>query len=368
MNTSIAQQAILGIRLCLMAGIFIATFSVGNGVARAIAQATTSPGGPPPSKGSVPVQSGSRIGAALSLVPLYPPDGVIPEQLKTHYVFRSLDSWDHIVSYPATLSTGSRSDDEVRITHRITSRRNVSPTIDCVVSRVENGMFRYLYVLGNGGTAKQPLGEFALPVGRYVPPDPLCVAHRGDPAVINAGAWQVIPHYEDSGTVMLKFSAAGDGQALAPSGPLKTVVIESELLPGLVPAFFQSEDTQSRLAAELPEQVRSQLVLVRRIGFDSVVSTTVAPKFPASANKLWIASDFHFHIQSWARAGSVDAGSPFLSALLRELEEFLARPRQDLPLDELPPSSLVFVAPRTQPASQAEIAIRDAVHKSLVER
>src|SRR5262245_4245928 len=95
------------------------------------------------------------ISGAFSPVPLWPPDGVIPETLYDRYVFRDPAAGQIVLVYPENLGTAEfeRDPGEQRL-HRIDISTQVAPSLSVTVQR-KAANFEYAYRVANSIQARQ---------------------------------------------------------------------------------------------------------------------------------------------------------------------------------------------------------------------
>lgn len=309
-----------------------------------------------------------RIGVALSAVPVYPSNGIIPVELRNHFVFRSTDSWDHIIAYPTDFKAERAAGGTSRVVKRLQSRRYVAPSLSCTVRRGESGLFEYHYRFGNGQRARQSISSFIVPIARYMAPDPLDQISQGDPKVLEAQNWTVIPYYDRPGSVSLQFHASTEAQRLSSGGGQRVVSLQSQLLPGLSRVYFQGPDIDASMTANLPSAVVEQLRPIRHFAFDSASAIAVVPKFPRELHRVAIAGEYEFEIVRLLR--SIPTGekeSSYLMKMKEALAAFRAQFPPNMVLDEAP-DTYPFTMPSIQPQSEIEIMVRDAVAAVFVHK
>src|SRR5262245_34963709 len=101
----------------------------------------------------------------ISMVPLWPADGNIPESLKQQYVFFEPSTGMLVVSYPERLENPDGSDKRTAPL-RIPMNNNVEPTMTFNISRTQEGIYEYGYQVSNGPSAKQDISNVSIVINQ----------------------------------------------------------------------------------------------------------------------------------------------------------------------------------------------------------
>src|SRR6187549_1695977 len=95
-----------------------------------------------------------RDSANLSLdfpVPAWPANGVVPPELKSHYVFVDLAKNEYVVAYPENLGSPNFEKDGPanRNINRYKLQRDVEPKVAVAVTPSSGGKYKYAYTVSN---------------------------------------------------------------------------------------------------------------------------------------------------------------------------------------------------------------------------
>lgn len=253
----------------------------------------------------------------MSPVPLWPPDGNIPDDMKDQFVFLDLSKGQVVVSYPDPQAPGGR------VMLRFDRHDQAEPIIASAVALEEGGLYRYEYTIRNGISAKKKLKNWSLLVGSGA-------GLKATHAVWNASS-ESSPGSQPGSIrpeLLLKWSAPSAGEIERGDGRAG-FELRSTLKPGLTIAFAQSvalSEYTDAVAPKLPKAVVEQLSKVINIHWDTSQAMTVGPKFaPQDPIKL-IALDFHRALNKLSVLGPLKADSPFVAGALRELTSFIQTP------------------------------------------
>jgi hypothetical protein len=264
--------------------------------------------------------------ARLSPVPLYPPDGQIPEVFKEQFVFLDAETSDLVLAYPPVGPLGRSTGASTRTVRRLELPRHVLPTITASVVRTQGGAYQYTYLVGNGPGARQAIGRWFLPVPAPKAPDPLALTSAAA-AVGQGDGWKWSHFSFRPGEWAIQWES--DAKRRLSSGPPASFVVTDRIKPGIVQAYVQGHVPAAGLPIDMPQAALIQLGKFQQFEFSSVVVLTIGPKFEPNTAKLIIAGDFHSVLSRLVGSGALSGDSPFVKQSLAQLEEFLSRPRAE---------------------------------------
>jgi len=298
-------------------------------------------------------------------VPAWPANGVIPPELKNHYVFVDLAKNEYIVAYPENLGSPTFEKDgpSDRRVNRYKLQRDVDPRVAVAVTASTGGKYKYAYTVLNSPSAKESLDQWAV-----VLPDAVDSSTVKQPAgwfgVIQKGRkFPVVnPDWIKSGSAAVFSFAKPDGQIL-PGSVKAGFELESDLKPGFTVGFFrqtESLDATVQASGNIPQQVvrnatppaapgaaagggggggggggqpagattawqpiKDDVDKLLRFEYNSKTVLVLAPKFDKGASASAIAGDFRQGISALSQSGVLTADSAFVKSTLSELDTYI---------------------------------------------
>jgi hypothetical protein len=304
--------------------------------------------------GGIWAQSRQTIRAALSPVPPYPRDGVIPEGLRGESVFLDTVTGDLVVLLPVPGAPADAAGGRAEL--RVTLARHVRPQLSVSISKAPGG-FTYAYAVVNEAAARQTIRSFYLAVPQPQPRAP-------GPPTAEVGlpvGWERIDYAPKPGMWTSRWDALESAPGIPGAARISGFQLSNGNLPGITRAYFQGPMSRTELPTDLPEAALVKLAVVQGLEFNSVALPTIGPKFPAGTDKSTIASDFRLEIGILAHQGVLAAESPFVRETLSSLGSFL----ESQPAEEGGVSTGVIPSLKQKPGSQLEREIREALRLSL---
>lgn len=131
----------------------------------------------------------------------------------------------------------------------------------------------------------------------------------------------------------------------------------SSYLPGFADAFIEgnvANPLTAQALSGLPSDVAAQAAHFLQPGLGSSGCQVLAPLFRPGADKLVVAANYHYGIQSLTNAGSLNAKSAYVGALLDALAVFLQSG-----------GTAALAIPTVAPSGPVETAIQQAVSLAL---
>src|SRR5215475_3558958 len=97
-------------------------------------------------------------------VPVWPSNGVIPDGLKSHYVFVDPAKNEFVVAYPGNLGSPNFEKDgpKDRLVSRYKLQRDVEPAVNAAITAAPGGRYKYTYTVVHAPKAKQSIDQWAL--------------------------------------------------------------------------------------------------------------------------------------------------------------------------------------------------------------
>jgi hypothetical protein len=122
--------------------------------------------GQQPQPQPLPQNGGLVTRGGLSLVPLYPPDGVLSPQYKDQFVFMDATNMNTVVVAIPNPTSGKRT------VQKIPLAADVRPTVSVKVAVNPTGGYVYTYTVSNDPSAKQAIARWFVPVHSRMHPIP----------------------------------------------------------------------------------------------------------------------------------------------------------------------------------------------------
>lgn len=262
--------------------------------------------------------------AVLSPVPIYPPDGNIPETLKDRFVFLNPATNEIVISYPDQRALGQR------VTQRFSRHNQVDPVVTATVTAQADGLYQYSYVVQNGPQARKTMQSWALVVGGT---DSVLSTRQASWAMSTAKS-----PFGRPGAIrpdsQITWSAPTTKGLLAQGQSLPGFRVTSRYKPGITIAYAQAAsatEITAAVASQYPKAVSEQLALISDPKWDSTQTLTIGPKFDPNDPKELIALDFHHALNQLAVTGVLKADSPFVTEALSSLVSYMQSPAGSSP-------------------------------------
>jgi len=309
------------------------------------------------------------IRAALSPLPIWPADGVIPQALQDRYAFLDPSAGQLVLSYPANLGRPQfERNPGARRVERVDLNNQVKASVASTVS-VEGAQFVYRYRIANAKQAKRPVSRF----------DVEGLALNSSDRIFGPASWKsnarVAPGITRTtlSSAVLTNTAAPAGASLRwqvghagiePGAELDGFQVASSLKPGLIVAHLRAGDPPT-LRADLPRAVLEQAAPMLQPTHNSQSVLTIGPRFSAETPTLNIVADFHFAVSRLVRHGQLDGNSPAVREALQVLGQYLksaADQPHDMPVESWVGPSLIFT---TTPRPGLEADVLEALRLSV---
>jgi len=301
-------------------------------------------------------------------VPLWPSNGVIPDQLKDHYVFVDPAKNEYVVAYPTNLGSPNFEKDgpKDRQVSRYKLQRDVEPAVAVAVTPVAGGRYKYAYTVVDGPKAKQSIDQWALAV-----PETAVGSTTKQPAgwfgVVQKGRKFAVPNPDwiKTGTAVV-FSYDKPAEQIQPGSIKGGFEVDSDLKPGFSVGFFrQAESVEAvvQTAGNIPrsiiqnatpppppagsappegqgqrgfggnqipagatsawEPIKKDVDKLLQFEYNSKAVLVLAPKFDKNAADKAIAADFLQGITTLSRTGGLSADSEFVKAATSSLDAYV---------------------------------------------
>lgn len=266
-----------------------------------------------PAEGNAQPAGAAGLTATLLPIPLLP-DGQIPPELDSQYVFLDPKTQDLVLSFPDAVDSGVRG---LARNNKIAVklRKHTLPFAITNVLRTETGEYIYTYNLINENSARQAIGSFTVPV-------PNIPSQK--PEASTTAPWQISTR-EAGDKVLVQWAGGPGTTAVAPGAAAGGFAIRTIAIPGFVPARVRGAVSEPELAdLRVPAKVKEQLARLVDMDFDSQTVLTIGPVFHPSMNRLAIAANFFEGINVLVKDRHLTADSPFVKEVLAALGAFLA--------------------------------------------
>jgi hypothetical protein len=245
--------------------------------------------------------------AKLSLVPLYPADGVFSKEMEGHHVFLKRDG-QFVVSYDS--GVGGR-----RVELPIVFPNQIDVEMASTLSRNEGGEFVYGYQISNRKRTPQAVERVFLTVPRME----LLKTADLDSKVLG---WRrdEVELFGPQGEGIGWFSRTREIQ---PGATADELVLRTKILPGLVTALLEGARILPVRWEELPAAVREEIASLEKAGYGCTSTVVVGPKFSLSTNPYVILWDYSQQIDLMTRTGVLSPSSPFVLQVRAELQKYM---------------------------------------------
>ncbi len=272
------------------------------------------------------------VSSGISPVPIVPPPGrSYPEG---QYVFLGPSIRELTLVYPRKDADGQVYGIEKTV--RVPMVNQVRVGLECDVIKRADGQFEYTYRLRNGTEAVQPITSWSLNIpwnaGRFEETTSWTVRNDGKRP----------PARERDTLYSPEASPAGPGISLGnpalmtwelrkpvpPGGEQFGFKIVSPLAPGPTKAYARSGLLS--LPADLPEEVKKQLIAFESPEWRDQITLTIGPRYPATLLGLMPASDFAHALLTMVDRGQIRSDSVFVKSALSALETYMSANSQAL--------------------------------------
>jgi hypothetical protein len=262
---------------------------------------------------------------ALSPVPIWPANGVIPPELQGKYVFYDPSTEELVLVFPENLETLQPGGTAGRLhIERVGTNRGARPSITFSVLPTQK-KYLYSYRIENDARAKKFITAIDIPAPSFGNDDILTApAHwRASPmksqvsavgdALRTFDAGYLLSFYFDDDKGPIQPGSGGNFSILASARPGFTV---AWVRGGLFPSF----------STELPPAVTDQLAPALAMNFNTTGVVAIGPKFAGDEPPIRIASDFHFGITQLINNGQLNGSSPAIREAMAALANFIEQP------------------------------------------
>jgi hypothetical protein len=318
--------------------------------------------------GTAHAQQGT-LRTALSPLPIWPADGVIPQALRDRYAFLDPSAGQIVLAYPENLGRPqfARSPG-ARHVERVDLNNQVKASVASIVS-LEGAQFVYRYRIANAKQAKRPVTRF----------DVEGIVLNGSDLISSPASWKSNASVKSGiarPTLLNAVStvAAGSGgpsmywrvgdAGIEPGAELDGFQVASSLKPGLIMAHLRAGEPPT-LRTDLPRAVLAQAAPMLQPTHNSQTVFAIGPRYSAETPTLQIVADFHFAISRLVRHGQLDASSPAIREALQVLGQYLksaAEQPHDTPVESWVGPPLIFTA---TPQRGLEADLLNAMQLSL---
>lgn len=308
--------------------------------------------------------------ASLSLpfpVPAWPTNGVIPPDMKDHYVFLDSAKNEYVVAYPENLGSPNFEKDgpAQRTVVRYKLQMDVDPKVTVAVTSA-NGKYKYAYTVADGPKAKQSIDQFVIAMPESGG-DGVAKAPAGWFGVIQRGRKLSVsdPKWIKTGAAVVYSFNKADEQ-IQPGARKGGFEVESDLKPGFTIGYFRagmSTDAVFQQSGNIPyvvvhnatpppppagaagagggggggfggnnvpagattawQPIKDDIDKLLLMEYNSKPALTLAPKFDKSQTDKDIAADFMQGISFLSRSGLLAADSAFAKSAVSDLDSYV---------------------------------------------
>jgi len=300
-------------------------------------------------------------------VPLWPSTGVIPPDLKSHYVFVDAAKNEFVVAYPENLGSPNFEKDgpSTRQVSRYKLQMYVDPRVSVAIAASAGGKFRYAYTVADGPAAKGSVDQWALTMPEAAGTSAAKFPTGWFGVVQKSRKMALGNDWIKSGSAAV-YSFDKVSEQIKPGSKKSGFELESDLKPGFTLGFFrQAENTEAQLqqsgniptiivknatppptpgaaaeggrgggggfgGAQTPagataawQPIKDDVEKLMRIEYNSKPALTLGPKFDKSASDAVIAADFQQGITMLSKSGVLTADSAFVKSTLAELDTYV---------------------------------------------
>ena len=258
-------------------------------------------------------------------IPIWPEDGIIPEEWQDRYVFLDLDAGQMVFAYPTRLARGdARHYPEPFRIERFDLNNQVDASISASVRRGSDSNFIYEYEVSNSSEAKQAIRSLRIPTRKFGPDDAILAPATWRGAAVHSSINAIRLSVGTPTGVFLDWYRFGpDSSRFLPGTTMKGFKVKSQLMPGLTVAYAQGGSHPAR-RGDMPEAVLSQSDPILQIEFNSQNILTVGPKFGPESSKALILEDFRRGIDLQVDSGQTELDFPSVRHALEVVQQCLA--------------------------------------------
>jgi hypothetical protein len=304
-------------------------------------------------------------------VPAWPANGVIPADLKNHYVFVDAAKNEYVLAYPENLGSPNFEKDgpSQRQVSRYKLQRDVEPAVNVAVTSSTNGRVKYAYTVVDAPKAKQSIDQWALVLPEAAAAGTTTKQPAGWFGVVQRGRKLNVadPDWIRGGTAVV-FSFDKPAEQIQPGSLKGGFEIESDLKPGFSVGFFrQAESVEAvvQTSGNIPraiiqnatppppaagtappaegqrggggfggnqipagattawQPIKDDVDKLLQFEYNSKALLTLAPKFDKSVAEKTIAADFAQGIAVLTKSGILPADSQFAKSTLTDLDAYV---------------------------------------------
>ena len=174
-------------------------------------------------------------------IPIWPEDGIIPEEWQDRYVFVDLDAGQMVLAYPTRLARGdARHYPEPFRIERFDLNNQVDASISASVRRGSDSNFIYEYEVSNSSEAKQAIRSLSIPTRKFGPDDAILAPASWRGAAVHSSINAIRLSVGTPTGVFLDWYRFGpDSSRFLPGTTMKGFKVKSQLMPGLIVAYAQ---------------------------------------------------------------------------------------------------------------------------------
>jgi hypothetical protein len=282
----------------------------------------------------------------ISLVPVYPPNGIFSATLKDQYVFTTkLD--EYVLAFPALEGGGAQR----RVEIPITFPSQVAPRVKASIEKLSDGAFSYAYTVMNEPGARTAMESFGLAVRS------LEALNLIDP-IAGPFGWTM----EKSRDVERHLGPIWrTGTHLAAGGDPVTFRFRSVARPGLTTAVFRGPRANGAFLNSLPASARAQFLNLEAGPYSGQRRLLVGPRYPEGVNPVVVAADL---FESTQTLQEKEQETPYMKAVRGQLREYMdsvAKAFQLVEDNTLRPVLNINAAP----ATEMELMIQSVIDANL---
>lgn len=270
------------------------------------------------------------VTAQLSPIPLYPGNGVIPQELAANLVFFDPQKGNLVVSYPYNIDDATAAPSSgPRKEFRVELKKQVNAMLYVAFGKNSSGQTTYSYNVVNKSDAKQDVGSVSLAIpspGSNLPRTAVSrdLVDQASPAITGSGGWDAAALPADKGVVQVRWSKTGE-HGVAAGSTAGGFAVASVLRPGFMFATVRGLSAGPELTdIQAPARVHEALTALDESGYNQQTVLTLGPQFPGSANRVAIAANFLEGISVLTQHRYMDAQSPFVKETIASLRRYLA--------------------------------------------
>lgn len=181
------------------------------------------------------------------------------------------------------------------------------------------GKWEYQYQVSHTSDSKGSVKTWYLEIPRPDSPNPTGDNKSPMPFGINPD-WKATHYSIGKGQWAVRWSRWDDQATVSRGKPESDFILESDLKPGFVKAYFQSHDPVG-IPKQLTPDTQERLKVLNDLNYNSRSQLTLGPKFGKEFGDRDIAADFRVGISRMIIAKQLDETSPFVQSCLQYLRE-----------------------------------------------